>query len=94
MIGLVIGGVGVVGLGAGGALALVAKVKDNNAAAEPFPAKHDDSLDAAHLADVATGVVVAGAAVAVAGAILWITAPRATVAVGTSGHQVILRGTF
>ena len=36
-----------------GVMGLVAKSQDNTAATEPFPAKHDDSLNASHLANAA-----------------------------------------
>jgi len=92
--GLAAAGAGIVALGAGGVLALVAKSQDNTAANETFPAKHDDSLNASHLANTATIVVGAGAAVAVIGGLVWLTAPRSETAVGTNGSGIWLRGSF
>ncbi len=92
--GIVVGGVGVLALGAGGVIGLLAKSADDSASTEAFPAKHDDSLNASHLAQGATVVVGVGAAVAVVGAVLWFTAPSAKASVGSNGRELLLRGTF
>jgi hypothetical protein len=94
VLGLVIAGAGVAGLGVGGILGLVAKSQDSSAASETFPAKHNDSLGASHLADAATIVVGVGGAVAVIGGVLWLTAPRTQTTVGTNGTGIWLRGKF
>jgi hypothetical protein len=92
--GLVVAALGVAGLGASGVVGLVAKSHDVSAAAETFPAKHDDSLNASHLANAATIVAGGGAAMVVIGGLFWFTAPRTATAVGTSGSAVWLRGSF
>lgn len=91
---VVVGGAGIVGMGVGGTLGLVAKSHDDTAAGESGIARHQDSLSAVSQGTVATVVVCVGAAVAVTGVVLWLTAPRAPVAVGASGSQLLLRGTF
>ncbi len=92
--GLVVAALGVAGLGVSGVVGLVAKSHDVSAAAETFPAKHDDSLNASHLANAATIMAGGGAAMVVIGGLLWFTAPRTATAVGTSGSAVWLRGSF
>jgi hypothetical protein len=91
---LVTGGVGVVGLGVGVICGLVAKSKDDSAAQEPFPARHDDSLAAAHLSDAGTVVFVVGAAAVATGVVLWFTAPSDAVTVGLTGDRLLLQGRF
>ena len=92
--GLVLAGAGVAALGAGGVFALVAKSQFDDAGRESFPAKHDDSASASRLADVATVMAGVGAAAAIAGGILWFTAPRADVSVGASERQITFRVRF
>jgi hypothetical protein len=92
--GLVLGGVGVVGVGVGIGIALDAKSKDVSAAGEKSPAQESDSRNAVNEGNVGTVVLVAGAVVAAAGVVLWLTAPSAKVAVGTRGTELLLKGTF
>jgi hypothetical protein len=94
LLGLVLGGAGIVGMGVGAAVALDAKSKDDRAAGEPGTARQTDSSSAVSEGNVATVVLGVGAAMAVAGVILWLTAPTERVAVGTDGRAVILRGSF
>jgi hypothetical protein len=104
LLGLVLGGAGVVGMGVGTGIALDAKSKDNRAANETGTAQKNDSVSAVNEGNVATVVLVVGAAMAAAGVVLWLTAPSATtggpaesatnLALATDGREVILRGTF
>lgn len=94
LLGLVLGGAGVVGMGVGVAVALDAKSKDNQALGESGPARQTDSSSAVSQGNVATVLLGVGAALAVAGVIVWLTAPSEHVAMGTDGREVILRGSF
>ncbi len=94
LLGLIAGGAGVVTMGVGGVLGLVAKAQDDAARDAPWPAKHDDSVGAANLGDAATIVALVGAGVTAAGVIVWLTAPKAHAEVGTNGRELFLRGTF
>jgi hypothetical protein len=93
-IGIVVGGAGIVAMGVSGVLGLMAKSQYDTATGETGSARHTDSVSASNLADVASVVLVAGAVATAAGAVLWLTAPRAPVAVGTNGTGVILAGSF
>lgn len=94
VLGLVLGGTGVVGMGVGGVVALMAKSQMNTAQSEPNPAAHNDSASAVNTGNLATLLVAVGAAVTVGGAIVWLTAPDATVTVGASGSTLLVKGTF
>jgi hypothetical protein len=94
VLGLVLGGTGIAGLGIGGILAIMAKSQMNAAQAEPNPAAHNDSVSALNTGNVATVVVGIGAAVAAAGAVVWLTAPTKSVTVGTSGSTLLVQGRF
>jgi hypothetical protein len=93
VLGLVIGGAGVVGMGVSGAMGLVAKSEFDSANGETI-GKHADSVRAGQLADAATVVLAAGAAIAVVGAVVWLTAPRAAVSVGTNGRVLFVSASF
>jgi hypothetical protein len=93
-VGLVLGGAGIVGMGVSGAMGLVAKSQFNTATGESGPARHTDSVGAGGLADAATVVLVTGAVLTAAGVVVWLTAPKAPVAVGTNGSAVFLAGSF
>jgi hypothetical protein len=78
--GLVIGSAGIVGIGVGGLLALGAKSKAGGASCDAndvcaTSADVDQRHAAVKQANVATIVVGVGAALAVGGAVLWLTAP-------------------
>jgi hypothetical protein len=92
--GVAVAGVGVVSLGVGGILGLAAKSKFNSAEGEPSPLRETDSASAVSLGNVATGFVIAGAVVAAAGLVVWLTAPSARVQVGMKGGQVLVKGSF
>jgi hypothetical protein len=94
LLGLILGGAGVITMGVGVGVALDAKSKDNQAAGEPGVARQTDSGSAVSEGNVATVVLGVGAAMAVGGVVLWLTAPSDGVAVGTDGRGVILRGSF
>lgn len=94
VLGFAIGGAGLVSAGIGGALALVAKSQYEKAAGEGFPARDTDSASAVGTGNAATILVLAGGAVTAAGVVVWLTAPRATVTVGTNGRDLLLRGSF
>jgi hypothetical protein len=87
-------GVGLVGLGVGGALAIAAKVNDGAAASEGWPARHNDSVGDARQGDVATGIMIGGAVVAAAGVILYLVAPHAAEHAKVDGRGFVLGGTF
>jgi|CZKU01.1.fsa_nt_gi serine/threonine-protein kinase len=95
--GAIVAGVGVVGLGVGGVLALGAKSKYNDSLANCEPAspnlcsaaglsQRDDARSAGNLATVFVGV---GAAAIVAGGILWFTAPRSPAGSASASLQVL-----
>jgi hypothetical protein len=92
--GVVVAGVGIVGLGVGGIVGLVAKSKFNTAEGESSPARETNSASAVSLGNAATGLVIGGAVVAAAGLVVWLTAPSARVQVGANVGQVIVRGSF
>jgi hypothetical protein len=87
-------GLGAVGVGVGGALGLMAKSEFNTALGETGAAQRNDSTSAVHGGNVATVVMAVGGGVAAAGIILWLTAPNAAVAVGTTGREIHARWTF
>jgi hypothetical protein len=86
-------GVGVLGVGVGGILGLVAKLNDNSAEVEATN-RHADSSSAARLGDLATAVVCAGAAVTAAGIVLWLTAPDEPIRVGAMPSGLVVAGSF
>ncbi len=94
IVGLVMGGAGIVAMGAGGILGLVAKAEDDAAAKEKNPARHKDSADASNLADIATVVVVIGTVAGAAGVVAWLTVPKGRAEVGTNGRELFLRARF
>ena len=94
LLGLVVGGAGVVTIGVGGVVALMAKSQMSTAESERGLAAHNDSLSAQNSGNLATVLAGAGAAVAVAGAVIWLTAPSAPVTVGTNGSTLLVRGSF
>jgi tetratricopeptide (TPR) repeat protein len=95
VIGLVIGGIGVVSFGVAGALTIVAASEYSQAKERAgTTAGRNDSISAGNLADAATVADVAGGVLLGAGAVIWITAPRASVSVGASGRALFLRGSF
>jgi hypothetical protein len=93
-IGLVLGGLGVVGVGIGAGIAIDAKSKDNAARNEGGTGGDTSSKNAVSQGNVGTVVFVTGAVVAAAGIVVWLTAPRAKMAVGTDGSELLLRGSF
>jgi hypothetical protein len=86
-VGLAIAGAGIVGVGVGGGLALGAKSQYDSVAAQ-CPAQgctqagYDTRNDARSRADVATVVMVVGAAVAAGGVVLWLLEPSQRMSVG------------
>lgn len=93
-VGVVVGMAGVVTLGVGGVLGLVAKAKQNTAETETGTQRYDDSASAVGTADLATGVVCLGAALALVGGVFWVTAPKPPVSVATNGREVVFLGSF
>jgi hypothetical protein len=101
---LVVGALGVAALGVGGALALVARAKgdDANAVCPGASCANPQALnmnrEALTLGDACTVTVVSGAAVVGAAAALWLTARspsgRPILAVGLSGTSFTVRGTW
>jgi hypothetical protein len=92
--GIAVGGAGIVALGTGVVIGLVAKAQDNAAAARVGMARYTDSVNAANLGNVGTAVFVVGALATAAGVVIWLTAPSAPAQVGTNGRQLLLRGEF
>jgi hypothetical protein len=93
-VGWVLGAAGVVAMGVGGILGLVAKSQFDAADGETGPARKTDSSGAVGTGNAATVVVCAGAALTAAGVVLWLTAPRAPASVGTNGRELFVRAAF
>jgi hypothetical protein len=94
VVGWIVGGVGVAAMGASGILGLVANSQFHAAEGETGPSRVTDSVHAGQLADVATVVLVAGGVVTGAGLVIWLTAPKSRVAIGTSGPSLVMSGKF
>ncbi|MDP9152244.1 MAG: hypothetical protein M3O36_20150 [Myxococcota bacterium] len=94
VVGLTIGAAGLLGVGAGGLLALVAKSDFSTAQGEHGESRVNDSASAVHLVNTATVVVIAGGVLAAAGAVVWLSSPRAPAQVGTNGRELFLKGRF
>jgi hypothetical protein len=95
LVGLAIGGVGILGMGAAGVVGLTAKSKFTTAESEGPPGHHDESVFAFNTGNSATIVLGAGAIVTLVGAGIWLAAPTGTsVTVGTNGSTVLVRGSF
>jgi hypothetical protein len=92
--GAMIAGAGVVAFGVGVVLGPVAKSQYDKANGENGPQKASDSSSAVSTGNVGTVVGAVGAALAVGGLVLWLTAPSAPVQVGATGSAFVLRGTF
>jgi hypothetical protein len=90
-IGLVVGGAGVVAMGVAIPVALAAKAKFEDVkprctgGCNPTDAAANDS--AISLGNAATAVLVAGAVVAAAGGVVWLTAPRASASKQTDARS-------
>jgi hypothetical protein len=84
---------GLAAAGTGGVLGLVAKANDD-AARNETTHRNADSTSAVALGGTATVVVVAGAVVAGAGFVLWLTAPGAPVHVWAAPNAVLVGGSF
>jgi len=101
---LIVGAAGVAALGAGGALALVARSKSDDSDALcpgtrcPSPEALTMNREALRWGDAATVLVVSGAAGVGAAAALWLTARsssgRSSIAVAVSGTAFSVRGTW
>jgi hypothetical protein len=92
--GVTIAGAGVLAVGAGGVLALVAKSRFDSATSETGAAQHNDSTTAVDQANAATWVMGVGAVVAAAGVVVWLTARGPAAAVQTNGREIFLEGSF
>jgi len=90
---IVAGGTGAIGLGLGGVLGLIAKSRYDAAQSEGV-GRHNDSVGAVSLGNVATGVVIAGAVLCMGGIVLWFTAPTSRHRIGFDGRQVLIREMF
>jgi len=90
--GLAVAVVGVLGLGGAGVVALAAKSDFNRANGESGSARVSESGSAVTLGNVATVLVGVGVAATVVGAVVWLTAPSATVQVAV--HPGGLEGKF
>jgi hypothetical protein len=94
VIGLTIVGAGLATVVTGEVLAVVAKSGYNHAVSEHDSARVPDSAGAEHLANTGGVIVIIGAGVAAAGAVLWLVSPRTQTQVGTNGRELFLRGRF
>jgi hypothetical protein len=92
--GVTIAGAGVLAVGAGGVLGLVAKSRYDSATGEMGAAQHDDSVTAVDQANAATWVMSVGAVVAAAGVVVWLTARGPAAVVQTNGREIFLRASF
>ena len=92
--GWTVGGVGVAAMAASGVLAIVARTKYSSAEASDAAGRHDDSVQAGRLADIATAALAIGAVTTVTGVVLLVTAPKAQITVGTTGTTLLLSGRF
>ena len=86
--------VGISALSVAGALAITAKVKENQAQGEGEPSATNDSTLAVHEGNVATGLAVAGGVVTVAGIVLWLAAPSLRTRITFGGPAASLVGSF
>lgn len=77
VIGLATLGAGAAAMGVSFGVALDAKGRYDAALVEAGARRHDDSVSAVAQANVATGLFVAGAAIAALGLVVWLTAPSA-----------------
>ncbi len=98
-VGLVVGGAGLVGLATGGVLGLMAKSKFDSASSHCNNGVCDAAgvairHDAVSRGNVATVVVGVGAAILVAGGVIWLAGPHAKTEVGVGPGSVSMRGRF
>jgi len=93
-IAVVTGAIGVVGVAAGGAVAIEAKSQFDAAEQETGAARHADSVRAVNAGNVATVVMSVGGLLAVGGVVLWLAAPSASTSVGAGAGQVLVKGSF
>jgi len=93
-VGAALTGVGVLGMGAGAVLALVARGRENDAENETGTARAADSDTAVREGNVATAFAVGGAVMTVAGIVVWLTAPRTPVVASAGGRRFVLQGAF
>jgi len=95
VVGAVVALAGIATVVAGGALGGAAVAKKNEAAAlatGPSEAAFDGArATAASFADASTATFVAGGILAIAGAILWLTAPRVSASVTRAGGELVVR---
>lgn len=92
--GVALVGAGALAVGVGGALGLVAKSEYDTALGETGSAQRNDSASAVHGGNTASVVMALGGGVAAIGVVVWLTAPKASVAVGTTGREVVARWAF
>jgi hypothetical protein len=88
------GGLGAVGVGVGGGLALAAKSRFDAAENESGGQQYNDSARAVSMGDAATVVMSVGAVLILGGLVLWLTAPSGTTAVRPGVSQTFLTGSF
>jgi hypothetical protein len=94
VIGIVVGAGGVVTMGTSGILGLIAKSQFDAAVNEHGPSRASDSINAHQQADTASIVFAVGAVATVTGLVIWLTAPRAPIAVGWTGKGLLLSGSL
>jgi hypothetical protein len=87
-------GLGLVGLGIGGALAIVAKSQFDSALEESGSRQHDDSVTAVNDGNLATVLVATGTLLTLGGAVLWLTTPAPSTRVALGPTQLSVTGTF
>jgi hypothetical protein len=87
-------GAGAVALGVAGALALAARGKENQADGETSTPRINDSASAVQEGNVATGFLIAGGVLVVAGIVLWIAVPASRSPLKAGGSHPVFEGTF
>ncbi|HEY3595724.1 MAG TPA: hypothetical protein VGL13_17680 [Polyangiaceae bacterium] len=90
--GYVVGGLGIAGLGTAGVMGLIARSQYVKSQTSVHVAA--DSSKAFKLGNEATVVGAVGGALLATGVVLWLTAPRGQVAVGTNGTELLVSGSF
>jgi hypothetical protein len=93
----VVGGAGLAAMAAAGVVSILARSQFDtaeNERASNGPQAAADSHQAGNVADIATALVIGGGALTATGLVLWLSAPRAHVAVGLNGPAVVVAGTF
>jgi hypothetical protein len=91
-------GAGVVGMGVGGIVGLMAKSKFSTADGETGSKRVSDSDSAVSTGNTASVIVGVGGALAAAGLVVWFVAPSLSgstkASVGLNGNELVVGGSF